>query len=89
MNSLIKGDSGKISSMRVASLSIIVSVLVIFIVHNIVSMASGGGFVSVGSSEVALVTAALSAKAAQRFAEGKKPINKIDINNELPITKEQ
>jgi len=69
--SIIKGSSGKISTMRICTLLTVISVLGIFIAHNVVAMISGGGFVSVGASEAILLGAALGMKSVQRFAEGK------------------
>lgn len=65
----LKGISGKTSMMRMASISVVAIVMAVFLAHNIVSMVKGGGMVNIGAQEVALITAALAAKAAQRFGE--------------------
>jgi len=82
--SIVKGGSGKISLMRVMSLFIVISIIGVFIAHNIMSMINGTGFISIGPEEAMLISGALAAKAAQRFGEGKRPI---ETTNELPVNK--
>lgn len=82
---IIKGDTGKISLMRVMAMFIVISVMSVFIAHNIVAMIKGGGFISMGSEEAMLVAGALAAKAGQRYAEGKKPMS----TDKLPTDKDQ
>lgn len=69
--SMVKGTNGKISMMRVCTLIVVLSVMAIFIAHNIVAMIHGTGFVSLGASEALLIAGVLGVKAGQRFAEGK------------------
>lgn len=63
------GEGGKISSMRVASLFTVFSVMAIFIAHNIVAMAHGQGLVSLSWELISLVTAVLGVKAYQHKNE--------------------
>lgn len=70
--SVLKDKDGKISMMRVTSLFTVVSILGVFIAHNIVSMVNGGGFVCMGVQEAGLVGLVLGAKATQAFAEHRK-----------------
>jgi hypothetical protein len=71
MPSMFKGSSGKVSMMRVMSFFVSVSIILVFIAHNIISMLTGGGFVSMGSTEAMLIAGVLGAKAAQNFSEKK------------------
>lgn len=76
---LVNGTSGKVSAMRVASLFVVVTVMMVFLAHNIMSMIRGGGFVSIGPNEAMLVAGVLAAKAAQRFGEKHK-----FVDNKVP-----
>jgi len=67
--SILKGNNGKTSMMRVASLVVIFSVMGVFVAQNIVAMVGGTGFVSMGASEALLLSGVLGAKAAQTFGE--------------------
>ena len=73
--SFLKGSDGKISMMRVSIVTVIFPVMVMFVIHNIVSLFGGNGFVSMGMEEVALISAALGTKAVQSFAEPNNPQN--------------
>lgn len=72
----LKGSDGKISMMRVSIFMIIVPIMAIFAVHNIISMISGNGFISLGMEEITLISTALGTKAVQSFAESKSSSNK-------------
>jgi len=72
MLSALKGDNGKYSMMRVSTATVVFSIMLIFIVHNIVAMVSGKGFVSMGSQEAMLIAGVLAAKAGQAFSGGNK-----------------
>jgi len=83
--SIVKGDNGKISLMRTMSLLVVVSVMAVFVAHNIIAMVQLQGFVSIGAEEAMLVAGVLASKAAQRFGEGKRPMS----TDDLPIGKGQ
>lgn len=72
--SMFKDQEGKISMMRAMSFIVVISILGIFITHNVVSMARGGGFVGIGIQEAGLISLVLGAKATQSFAELKNHI---------------
>ena len=86
MGTLFKGPDGKVSMMRFINFFVCASIIGIFIVHNIVSMAKGGGFISIGSTEAMLIAGVIGAKAAQSFSEHKKPGKLPD--NVMPIKKD-
>jgi len=69
---VIKGRSGKVSMMRIATLIIVASIMGVFVGHNILAMIKGGGFISIGPEEAMLITGVLGAKAAQAFSEKKQ-----------------
>jgi hypothetical protein len=83
---LVKGDSGKLSLMRTMSLLVVVSVMSVFIAHNIIAMIQLKGFVSIGAEEAMLVAGVLASKAAQRFGEGRKPMD-APGTDDLPYNK--
>lgn len=85
---LVRGDSGKISLMRTMSLLVVVSVMSVFIAHNIIAMIQSRGFVSIGAEEAMLVAGALATKAAQRFGEGRRPMGPFS-DDDLPTGKGQ
>lgn len=66
---MLKDKDGKISMMRCTSITTVVSILGVFIAHNIVSMVKGGDFVCMGMQEAGLISLVLGAKATQAFAE--------------------
>lgn len=72
MGNLFKDPDGKVSMMRFINFFVCGAIIAVFIVHNIVSMTKGGGFVSIGSTEAMLVAGIIGAKAAQSFSEHKK-----------------
>jgi hypothetical protein len=63
--------------MRVITAFTCMSIILVFIIHNIVSMTKGGGFISMGASEAMLIAGVLGAKAAQNFSENKKAPEKL------------
>ena len=67
-----KGKAEKISSMRVAVLVTVFSIVGTFVAHNILSMVTGGGMISMGWNEVVVLTTVLGAKALQKSAEKSK-----------------
>jgi len=84
MGGLFKGPDEKVSMMRVITAFICLSIMLIFIAHNIVSMTKGGAFVSIGASEAMLLTGVIGAKAAQSFSENKKIPGKLP-DNVIPV----
>lgn len=72
--------SGKISTMRLCAFIITIAIICIFIAHNILAMVRGAGFVSLGMSEVILLTGVLGVKSVQSFSENK--INNNSDSNE-------
>lgn len=72
MGGLFNGPDGKVSMMRFITAFTCLSIMLVFIAHNVVSMAKGGAFVSIGSSEALLISGVIMAKAAQAFSENKK-----------------
>ena len=87
MMSLFKGPDGKVSMMRTLSFSVCFIILGVFVAHNIVSMAKGGPFVSMGLQEATIISLTLGAKAAQAFAEPKKALETLS-DSILPKTGE-
>lgn len=85
--SFLKGGDGKISMMRVSIITVIFPVILMFIIHNIVSLFTGEGFISMGMEEVTLLSAALGAKAIQSYAEPKNPPKQSD--DTLPVDKKE
>lgn len=66
---MFKDSTGAVSSTRVCMVLIVASVMLVFILHNIISMAHHGGFVSMGTAEVSALGLALATKVAQNFTE--------------------
>lgn len=77
VGSLFKGPDSKVSMMRFISFFVCFSIIVVFIVHNIVAITKGGGFVSIGSTEAMLIAGVIGAKAVQSFSENKGNIKKL------------
>lgn len=69
---MFKGPDGKISMMRVSTFIVVISIMGVFIAHNIVAMIAGAAFVSLGASEALLIAGALGIKAGQAFYENKE-----------------
>lgn len=74
--------NGKLSSIRVCCILITLSVMGIFIAHNIMSILGGRGFVSLGMNEVILLSSIIGVKVVQSFSESKKDIVK-NKNNDV------
>lgn len=72
MLSMFMGPDGKISTMRVSTMIIVVSVVGVFVAHNILSMIHGGTFISFGATEAMLLAGVLGMKSVQHFSENKK-----------------
>jgi len=72
MLSALKGDNGKYSMMRVSTATVVGSIMSVFVVHNIVSMVGGSGFISMGPEEASLIAAVIAAKVGQSFSGNKK-----------------
>lgn len=70
----LSGPSGKTSTMRICAFIITISVMCIFIAHNIIAMIKGSGFVSLGMTEVILLTGVLGVKSVQSFSENKNNV---------------
>jgi len=68
---MFKGPDGKVSMMRVSTLIVVISIMGVFIAHNIVAMIAGAAFVSIGISEAGLIAAAIGVKAYQSSIENK------------------
>jgi hypothetical protein len=83
--SVVRGDNGKISLMRTMSLIVVLSVMSVFLAHNVMSIINQGDFVSIGTEEAMLIAGVLASKAFQRFGEGKRPMTPQDI----PTDKEE
>lgn len=80
MLDFLRGDGDKISSMRLYSFIIIVSVMSVFVAHNVVAMVNGSGFVSMGMTETGLIITAVLGKTVQYFGEVRAK------NTEEPLT---
>jgi hypothetical protein len=76
MGGLFRDPDGKVSMMRVISAFTCLSIMLVFIAHNIVSMSKGGVFVSIGAPEAMLIAGVIGAKAVQSFSENKRLIGK-------------
>ena len=83
ISSVIQGGNNKVSMTRVTTLIVIVSIILIFIAHNVVAMFNGGGFISLGTTEAAILIGCMGLKVTQRFIEGARPLE----NKELPKDK--
>jgi len=71
MFEMFKGPDGKVSMMRFSTFIVVVSVIGVFIAHNVLSMVRGGIFISLGASEALLIAGVLGMKSAQTFSESK------------------
>ena len=80
------GLSGKISIMRVLVSGIVATVLLVWVVANVICWCTGCAYVNIGIQEVSLILGALAAKVGQRFGEGKEPTS---TNNVIPFDKAQ
>jgi len=90
LRDVVKGESnGKISMMRVASISVVGSVMLIWIIHNVISMFTGDGFVSMGAEEAMLLAGVLGAKAAQSFGEKRSSPPLETHDNVIPMDKKE
>ncbi len=65
------GADGKISSMRVASVFVVLSVMGVFVYLNIMSGVQGKGLVNLSWELVTLITSVLGVKAYQHSNENK------------------
>jgi len=68
---MFKGPDGKISMMRASTFIVVISIMGVFVAHNIVAMVAGAAFVSIGFSEAGLIAAAIGVKAYQSSIENK------------------
>lgn len=68
---MFKGPDGKVSMMRVSTFIVVMSIMGVFVAHNIVAMIVGAAFVSIGASEALLLAGALGIKAGQAYFETK------------------
>jgi multisubunit Na+/H+ antiporter MnhC subunit len=71
MNILLD-PKGKISTIRICCIIVTISIMSIFIAHNIIAMIRGMNFVSIGLNETILLSGVLGAKAVQSFSENKQ-----------------
>lgn len=78
-NHILKDMSGKTSSVRVGILIVTITLMGVYVAHNVVALLHGNPPVSIGTTEVSLLTLLFGAKVAQRF--GEKDINKEEIND--------
>jgi len=77
---ILQGMSGKTSFLRVSIFIITITIMSVYLAHNIIAMIRGVQPISIGTTEIGLLTALFGAKAVQRF--GEKDINKEAINDE-------
>ena len=91
MIGFMKGTpNGKVSMMRVATMMVVTSIMGVWVAQNVVAMAQGCGFISMGQTEMMLVALTLGAKAAQLFGEVKGNGNgKPSVTNDIPSDKTQ
>jgi len=84
-------QGGKVSMMRLATMIVVTSIMMIWVAHNVVSMITGGGFVSMGQNEMMLVALTLGAKAAQYWGEQRANGNggRPPSTDEIPTGKTQ
>ena len=71
MQEMFKGPDGKTSMMRMTTFLVVISIMGVFIAHNVIAMLHGGAFVSLGASEALLIAGSLGIKAGQAFFENK------------------
>lgn len=71
LTGITKSSDGKTSSTRVATIAVVATTLVVYVVHNALAMIHGAGLVGLGEAEAALLSAAMLARAAQSYAENK------------------
>jgi len=68
------GADGKVSMMRLLTFFVIVTILGVFVAHNVMSMIKGVcGFVSFGYTDAGLIAGALGIKALQTKYENSGP----------------
>lgn len=66
---MFKDATGSISMMRVCIFSVIFTICVVYIAHNIVSMLHGHGLVSFGATEITALGLVFAAKVGQNITE--------------------
>jgi hypothetical protein len=72
---MFMGASGKVSAMRVASLSIAATIMAVFVAHNVMSIVRGNcGFVTIPWESASLILGVLGVKAYQQKNENGKTV---------------
>lgn len=87
MGDFLQGTRGsKVSMMRVATMIVVTSIMGVWVAQNVIAMIQGCGFISMGQTEMLLVSLTLGAKAAQHYGEvkGTPP-----TTNDIPSDKTQ
>jgi len=82
-------QGGKISMMRLATMIVVMSIMGVWVAHNILAMISGAGFMSMGQPECMLIALTLGAKAFQYYGEVKANRNTPPTTNDIPSDKTQ
>lgn len=84
---IVKGGDDKISTMRVLSLGTVITVLAVYIAHNVVSMIGGHGYIAMSWQDVTLISAALGFKMAQTGFEGRNGSSTPEVTSDVPKDK--
>jgi hypothetical protein len=64
-------EGGKLSTMRVMTVVIVLGVIGVFIMHNVNSVLKGCGWIDPGVESVGVLLTVISGKVVQKFAEKK------------------
>ena len=71
---LLADDKGNVSTMRIATVSSVVTILGMYVAQNIQAMIKGVESVDFGTNSFYIMGAVLGGKALQKFAELKKKL---------------
>jgi hypothetical protein len=69
LRELISDNTGQISTMRVIALFVLLSILPVFIAHNILAMIEHKGFQDLGVNALAAIGLVITGKITQGFIE--------------------
>ena len=91
MLSVFNGSSGKKASMmRLLTFFVVVTILGVFVAHNVASMLNGVcGFISFGYTDAGLIAGALGIKAFQTKYENKGSVKEPPTTDAVPTDKKE
>lgn len=84
------GSDGKVSMMRLLTFFVVVTILGVFVAHNVASMLKGVcGFISFGYTDAGLIAGALGIKAFQTKYENSGPTEEPPTTDAVPTDKKE